>query len=138
VTARPVRIDPDAGLPDLVRRLSDDSRRLVRDEIRLAKLETREAIHAAARGGLWLGVAFGVGIVGLIAMTVALATGLGRLANDNMWAGAMAAGVIELLVGALLINRGVKRFSDPSYTLAETRSELKETVDWAAHARERV
>ena len=137
MTARPVRIDPDAGLPDLVKRLSDDSKRLVRDEIRLAKLETRDAIRTAARGALWLGVALGIGIVALIAGTIALATGIGRIANDNMWVGAVGVGLLELGLGAWLINRGVARFAEPSYTLEETRAEVRETVDWVGRVKDR-
>lgn len=135
MTAGPVRIDPEAGLPDLVKQLADDSKRLVRDEVRLAKLETSEAIHTAGRGSMWLGVAFGIGIVALIAFTVALATGIGRLANGNMWVGAVVTGLLELGVGAWLMTRGIGRFGAPSYTLAETREEMKETVDWLARSR---
>jgi hypothetical protein len=135
VTARPVRTDPDAGLPDLVQQLTADSKRLVKDEILLAKLETREAIHTAARGGLRMAVAFGVGIVAMIAFTIALATGIGRLANDNMWIGAMAAGALELAIGSWLIRRGVGRFTEPSYSMEETRAALKETMTPPRRAR---
>ena len=45
-------IDPDVGIPDLVRRLTDDSRRLVGDEVRLAKLELQESVHTGTRGAL--------------------------------------------------------------------------------------
>ena len=137
MTARPVRIDPDAGLPDLVKQLTTDSKRLVKDEIRLAKLETSEAIHLAGRGALWLGVAFGVGIVAMIAFTIALATGIGRLAGGNMWVGAIAAGALELGVGAWLAMRAVAAFGKPSYTLEETRDEVRETVDWVGRVRDR-
>jgi hypothetical protein len=135
VTARPVHVDPETGLPDLVKRLTDDSKRLVTDEVRLAKLEAREAVKTAGKGVLWLGVAFGVGIVTLIALTIAVATGIGELANGNMWVGALAAGVIEIGLGLWLMKRGVTSFGEPSYTLEESRAALKETVDWAADAR---
>ena len=65
----PTRIDPDAGIPDLFRRLTDDSKRLVSDEVRLAKLEISESVHAGARGALWLALAFGVGVVGMVGFT---------------------------------------------------------------------
>ena len=136
MTARPVRVDPDAGLPELVRQLADDSKRLVRDEVRLAKLETAESIHDAARGGMWLGVAFGVGIVALVALTLAIATGIGQLANGNMWVGALVTGVLEIAIGAWLIQRGIAKFGEPSYSLEETRAEVKETADWVGRVRQ--
>ena len=134
MTARPVRIDPEIGLPDLVQRLTDDSKRLVADEVRLAKLEATEATKTAAKGAMWLGIAFGVGIVMMIALTVALVTGIGQLVG-NMWAGALLTGAIELGIGLWLIKRGVTLFGQPSYTLEETRAELKETVEWVGEPR---
>jgi hypothetical protein len=135
VAANPIQIDPEVGLPDLVKQLAEDSKRLVADEVELAKLETSEAIHAAGKGAMWLGVAFGVGIVALIAFTIALATGIGQLANGNMWVGALAAGLIEVAIGGWLIMRGVGRFGEPSYSLRATREEAKETVEWVGRVR---
>lgn len=137
MTARPPQrqqIDPEVGVPDLIRRLTDDSKRLVSDEVRLAKLELGENVRTGARGALWVAVAFGVGVVTLVALTVLLATGLGRL-TGNYWAGTLITGAIELGLAAWLITRGLKRFGEPSYTLSETRAEVKDTVKWAATQR---
>ena len=136
MAARPVYVDPEIGLPDLVKSLTDDSKRLVKDEVQLAKLEAKEAVKSAAKGALWLGVAFGVGIVMLIALTIAVATGIGQIANGNMWLGALITGVVEIGLGAWLVKRGVTSFGEPSYTLEETRAELKETVEWVGDVRE--
>jgi uncharacterized membrane protein YqjE len=136
VTARPIRSDPDTGIPDLIRRLTDDSKRLVTDEVQLAKLEARDSMHRATRGALWLGLAFGVGVVMLVALTVFVATLIGRLANGHMWIGAIVTGVVELAVGAWLLKRGLATYAEPSYTLAETRGALSDTTHWASTARQ--
>jgi hypothetical protein len=130
-----VHVDPEVGLPDLVKSLTDDSKRLVRDEVQLAKLEAKEAVKTAGKGVLWLGLAFGVGIVMLIALTIALASGIGEIANGNMWLGALITGALEIGLGLWLMKRGVSNFAEPSYTLEETRSEVRETVQWAGEAR---
>ena len=135
MAARPVYVDPEVGLPDLVKRLTDDSKRLVMDEVRLAKLEAKESAKTAGKGILWLGVAFGVGIVMLIALTIALATGIGQVANGNMWVGALVIGLIEIGLGLWLVKKGASSFAEPSYTLEETRAELKETVQWVGEVR---
>ena len=135
MTARPVHIDPEVGLPDLVKRLTDDSKRLVKDEVRLAKIEAAEATKQAGKGALWLGIAFGVGVVMLIALTVAIATGIGQIANGNMWVGALLTGAIEIGVGLWLVKRGMSSFNEPSYTFEETRAEVKETVEWVGDVR---
>ena len=135
MAARPVYIDPEIGLPDLVKQLTNDSKRLVKDEVHLAKLEAKDSVKTAGKGVLWLGVAFGVGIVMLIALTIAIATGIGEIAGGNMWVGALVTGAIEIGLGVWLVKRGVTSFAEPSYTLEETRAELKETVEWVGEAR---
>ena len=136
MTARPVHIDPDVGLPDLVKRLTDDSKRLVKDEVRLAKLEASDAAKSAAKGAMWMGIAFGIGVVMLIALTIAVASGIGELANGNYWLGALLTGAIWIGIGIWLIKRGMHAFTEPSYTFEETRAGLKESVAWVGDARE--
>jgi hypothetical protein len=124
MAANPLHIDPDVGIPDLVRRLSDDGKRLLSDEIRLAKIETTENVKSAGRGGLRLALAFGIGVVAMVAMTLLLVTLIGRLANGHMWVGAIVTGIVELTLAVVMIKKGVKAFGEPSYTLAETRAGL--------------
>ena len=114
-------VDPDAGIPDLISRLGDDSKRLVMDEVHLAKLEMRENLSRAGRGAVRLGIAFGVGVVALVALTLLLATLIGRLAAGHMWIGAVVTGIVELAIAAWLIKRGLSAYAEPSYTLEQTR-----------------
>lgn len=127
-------IDPDAGIPDLIRRLVDDSRRLAGDEVRLAKIELRENVHEATRGGIWLGIAFGAGVIALVGLTVLLTALLGGLLG-NLWAGALVTSVLWLGSAFLLVTRGLKQITEQPFTLPETRAEAKETVDWAKQLR---
>ena len=122
--ASPMRSDPDAGIPDLVRRLTDDGKRLVADEVRLAKIETKENVKRAGRGGIRLAVSFGIGVVALVAMTLVLVTLIGRLASGHMWVGAIVTGILELVVAVVMFKKGFKAFGEPSYTLEQTRAGL--------------
>ena len=135
VTARPIMTDPDTGIPDLIRRLTDDSKRLVTDEVQLAKMETRDSLHRVTKGALWMGLAFGAGVVTLVALTIFLSTLIGRLVNGHMWLGAMITGIVELVAGGLLVKKGISTLAEPSYTLEQSRQALKDTTDWAARAR---
>lgn len=130
MTARPGITNPDTGIPDLIRRLTEDSRRLVTDEVQLARMETTESLHRVARGALWMALAFGAGIVTLVSLTIFLVTLIGRLANGHMWVGALVTGAVELGVGTLLVTRGISAISEPSYTLAQSRAALKDTANW--------
>lgn len=127
--------DPDAGIPDLVRRLTTDSKQLISDEVRLAKLEVGESVKSAAHGTLWLSVAFGVGVVTLVALTVCMVAAIGALASGHMWVGAIATGLIELGIAAWLIKRGLTRFREPSYTFQASRESLQDTKSWIAAQR---
>ena len=127
--------DSDAGIPDLVRRLTDDSKRLLGDEVRLAKLEIGESVRTGARGTLWMAVSFGVGVVTMIAMTVSLVAAIGAIAGGHMWIGAIATGIIEVAAAVWLIRKGLKRFGEPSYTFQASRQALQDTASWVAAER---
>jgi hypothetical protein len=129
------RIDPDTRITDLVGQLASDSKRLVRDEILLGKLEVKDSVRTGARGVLWLSIAFGIAVIALVALTITLVSLIGRLADGHYWVGALVTGTIEVGLGILLVLRGVRRFGEPSYTLGESREELRQTAAWVARER---
>jgi hypothetical protein len=130
-----MHVDPNTGIPDLISRLSDDSKRLVGDEVRLAKLEMRENLKKSSRDALWLAISFGVAVVAIMAFTMFVITLVGRVLNGHMWIGALGVGVIEAGLGYFLIKRGMHAFKDESYSLAVTRESLKDTRVWASNLR---
>lgn len=129
------RIDGDGngrgGFGDLVRQLGNDAKRLVGDEVRLAKAEVKENVHNAARAGMWLGLAAGVGVICVVALTILLTTVIGAVTGDRYWLGALLTGLLELVGAWLLIKGGLAKFKEPSYTLEATREELARTASWA-------
>jgi uncharacterized membrane protein YqjE len=136
VASRPaVPIDPDAGIPDLIRRLVDDSRRLAQNEVRLAKIELRESARDATRGGIWLGIAFGAGVVAVVGLTILLSALLGGLLG-NLWAGTLVTAALWLGSAFLLVTRGLRQIKEQEFTLPETRREAKETVNLLKTVRE--
>ena len=124
----------DLGVPDLIRRLTEDSKRLAGDEVRLAKLELRESLHTSARGALWLALAFGAAVVAMVALTIMLAALLGRMLG-NYWAGTLIVAALDLGAGFLLVTHGLKAVREPSYTFEESREALRETTQWAKQVR---
>ena len=130
-----VMADLDTGIIDLIRRLSDDSKRLVTDEVRLAKIEAKDSLSRATRGVLWLALAFGVSVVMLVAITIFLVTLIGRTVNGHMWVGALVIGVLELGLGGYLIKRGLAAITEPSYSLEASRLALADTANWASSPR---
>jgi hypothetical protein len=130
VPTRALASEPNTTIGELIGRLTDDSKRLVSDEVRLAKLEVGENVKQGAKGAAWMAAAFGVGVVALVALTIFLAAAIGRLVNGNYWVGALVTGLVEVAAGAWLIKRGVGAFGGTSYTLGESREELSNTAAW--------
>ena len=130
-----IPVDPDVGIPDLIKQLGEDSKRLVQDEVTLAKLELNESVRRAGKGAMWLGIAFGVGVVMLVALTLFLTTAIGAAVNHHYWAGALVTGIIELAAASILIKRGMTEFRSPSYSLEATREEARNTARWIARPR---
>jgi ABC-type polysaccharide/polyol phosphate export permease len=127
-------VEPDTGIPDLIRRLGDDSKRLMTNEVQLAKLELKDNFKRGGKGVMWLGIAFGIGVVAMVFLTLTLATLIGRIANGHMWVGAIVTGIIEVVLAVVLIKRGIAAFAAPSYTLQQTRESLKDTQAWVKAA----
>lgn len=125
-------VDPDVGIPDLLRQLGNDSKRLFSDEVKLAKLEMHESISTGAHGAGWLAVAFGIGVVALVAFTIFLSTLLGRLMAGHMWFGVLITGIVELITAAILLKRGLSALREPSYSMEQTRESVAETSHWVA------
>jgi len=109
-------------IPDLVRRLGDDSKHLLNNELRLAKLEMHEAAHEAGAAATSFAVAFGAGVIAVVALTLFIATLIGRIVNGHMWLGAGIAGVIDVAAGAVLLRKGLAEFSEPGRALDELRA----------------
>src|SRR5262245_11899255 len=128
-------VDPDAGIPELIRRLKDDSKRLVSDEVRLLKLEAHDGLRVGGRGAMWIGVAFGVFVVTLVALTFTLVTLIGRLASGHMWVGAIVTGVLELVIAAVVAKRGLHALAEPSYSFEHTRDSIRRLKDEGANGR---
>lgn len=124
-----IRIEPEPTIGDLVARLTDDSKRLVHNEVRLARLETGESIQQAMQGGIRLALAFGIAILALVALSVLLTAVIGSVLIGEAWAGALITGALEIIVGALVLWGGLRVMKRADFTLGESRAELKATVN---------
>ena len=131
---RDVHIEPNATIGDLVSRLGDDGKRLLQDEVQLAKLEIGESVRTAGRGMVWLGVALALSFVGLTALTVGLSALIGSVLTNALWLGTLLTGVLWLVVGGLLVMTGIRTVSSTSYSLPQTRREMALTRDAIANA----
>lgn len=133
-----IRIEPEPTIGDLIGRLTDDSKRLASNEVRLARLEMGESIHHAVQGGIRFALAFGIAILALVALSVLLTAVIGSVLIGKTWAGALITGAIEIIAGALLAWGGVTVMRKADFTLGESRAELKTTVNRLSASASRV
>jgi uncharacterized membrane protein YqjE len=129
VTTQQIRIEPEPTIGDLVGRLTDDSKRLASNEVRLARLEMGESIHHAVQGGIRFALAFGIAILALVALSVLLTALIGSVLIGKEWAGALITGALEIIAGGLLLWGGFRVMKKADFTLGESRAELRTTVN---------
>jgi uncharacterized membrane protein YqjE len=138
--ARPVRTNGDGlggnglsrneSIGELFKRLSADSTHLMRQEINLAKTELKESGTRLGAAASKLGMAVGIAIPGLLALTAFLVIGLGDLI-DNYWAGALIVAVVLLGVAGVMAKRAIANLKEGTIGIPETAGTLREDTQWA-------
>jgi uncharacterized membrane protein YqjE len=120
----------DASIGDLLKRLSQETSTLVRQELELAKAEATEKGKQAGAGAGMLG---GAGVAGLLALGSLTATVI-LVLNHAMadWLAALIVTVIWGAIGAVLAMRGRDRLKEAAPPVPEQTVEtVKEDVRWA-------
>jgi uncharacterized membrane protein YqjE len=116
-------------LGELLGNLTTDVQRLLRAEVELAKVETREELSRVADAGKYVSVALGTAVLAVFLLSFAAAWGLAEI---------MPVGVAFLIVGvvyaAVAVVTGI-RARDRARTVhpvpEQTIETLKEDVQWA-------
>lgn len=134
-TTPAVTPDPaDKSVGDLVRNLSEDLSRLVRDEIRLAQAEVGEK---AKKAGIGIGAFGGAGVVALYGLGVLIAAAvLGLAAAVPAWLAALIVAVVLFVVAAIAALVGRKKLQEaappvPTRAIETTKAdvaEIKESI----------
>ena len=123
----PVRAEPSLG--DLFRQLADDSATLIRQEVALAKTEMRQNVQHAARDASMIAVGGVVAAIGALVLVAFLVMIVGK-ALGAPWAGALAVGLLFVVVGAVLAMRAAKHLKKDTLTPEQTIRSLKEDKQW--------
>lgn len=127
--------DPaDKSVGELVRNLSEDLSRLVRDELRLAQAEVGEK---AKKAGIGIGAFGGAGAVALYGLGVLIAAAvLGLAVAVPAWLAALIVGVVLFLVAGVAALVGRRKLQQagppvPTRAIATTKAdvaEIKESI----------
>ena len=117
------------SLGDLLSELSRETGQLVRKEVELA---TTELTAKARVAGGYVGVAAAGGALahaGLLALIAAIVIGLAELGLAP-WLSALIVGVLTMLIGYVLVNRGLAGLRGTSMKPTQTIETLKEDARW--------
>lgn len=126
----PEAADARPGILQLLRSLSEDVATLVRQEIRLAKLEAGRTAKRVAVDGAWITAGAGIVVVGGLCLVLALALGLGALLN-SYWLGTLITGFLLVAVGVLVAWKGVRDLRAGELGPTRTVETLREDAAWA-------
>jgi uncharacterized membrane protein YqjE len=120
----------DRPTGELLKRLSDETTTLVKQEVELAKAELQEK---GKQAGIGAGMFVGAGLFGLgafAALTAAVIAAL-ELALP-LWLAALIVALVYAAVAAVLALRGKRKVSEAAPPVPEqTKDSIKEDVEWA-------
>jgi len=136
-TSTPAVVERDESLPSLFSRLGDDVVQLFDTKLSLLKVEVKEEVNEYARDGIMIGVGGIIAAIGFALLNVALAFGISTLfANADLSQpakyaiGFVAAGVLYLIIGAIIISTMKNRLAKQSLVPDRTVEELRKDKQW--------
>jgi uncharacterized membrane protein YqjE len=125
------------NLPSLFSRLGDDVMQLFDTKISLLKVELKEEANAYARGGAMIAVGGVIAAIGFALLNVAVACGISVLLASvdisqaaRYAIGFLAAGVLYLIVGGIIVSTMKNRLAKQSLVPDRTVEELRKDKQW--------
>jgi uncharacterized membrane protein YqjE len=119
---------PEASLGQLFSEMTSELSALFRQEVELAKVETRDEAGRAARAGSMLAGAAVAALLAAMLLSFALAWVLDQGINRAL--AFLIVGVLWAIAAAVLLSAGRKRMKAIE-ALPQTRETVKEDVEWA-------
>jgi uncharacterized membrane protein YqjE len=119
----------DEPIGDLLKRLSQDTSTLVKQEMALARAELTEQGKRAGKGAGMLG---GAGVAGLLTLGALTATLIGVLDTAMaFWLAALIVTIVWAAVAGVLALQGRNQIKEATPPAPQTVETVKEDVQWA-------
>jgi hypothetical protein len=119
----------DRSLGDLFSELSRETAQLVRQEVALATTEMTAKARKAAAGAAVAAAGGALVHAGLLVLLAAIVIGLAQV-GVAPWLSAALVAIVTMLVGYLLLNRGLAQLRRTNVVPTQTIETLKETATW--------
>ena len=118
----------ERSVPELVSDVAKDMSTLVRKELELAKIETKEEISRGAKAGGMIGAAGGAAYFALLLLSFGIVFLLDLVMP--LWAAFVLMAVVYGVVAAVLFTQGRTRMKQVNPVPEETVESVKEDVRW--------
>src|ERR687896_2276727 len=120
------------GIAELLRELAEGGTNLVRQEVRLARLEVGEAAIALGKGTAFVALGGVLALLGVLSLLAGIILLIGDqwLPRDLYWLAALIVVVFTGGIAAWLVMRGKKALSPRELMPEETVATLKEDKEW--------
>jgi xanthine/uracil permease len=129
------RTAEERSIAELLGELSHDMGLLVRQEAQLAKTEMHGTLARVATDLVSLATGGVVAMVGGLALTAAIILLLIDPVGLKPWLAALLVGIVMLIIGSLLLRRGIKDLKATDPTPRRTVETIKEDIQWAKEQR---
>jgi len=120
---------PDKSLGELFSEMTSDLSSLVRKEVQLAKVETKEEISKAGKAGAQLGAGGFAGYMAVVLLSFALVYVLDNFLPLEL--AFLIVGAIYGIAAAVLLNKGKQDMKNVKPLPEQTVKTVKEDVEWA-------
>ena len=121
----------EPSLGELFGRLTQDTSRLIRQEVRLASQEMTDKVTTIGKQMGMLAAGGGVAYGGYLFLLGALTYGLISAFGLPIWLSFLIVGAAAVIVGGLLAYKGIDTLKHVELTPHETIDTVKEDIAWA-------
>lgn len=119
----------DRSLQQLWSDMTSEAATLVRKELELAKVETKDSLSRASKAGVMFGATGVVALLALQLLSFAAAWGLAAVLPTGL--AFLVVGVVYVAIAAVLFSQARKRAAEVKLVPEQTVETLKEDVRWA-------
>lgn len=122
---------PPSNEPSLGRLFSDlsnDFTNLVREELRLARVETMEKVSTATRSIVSMAAGGFIAYAGLLALLFMVILLLAEIMP--MWLASAIVGIVAIVIGAIMIMGGRSALSNMTIVPEKTVETIKDDAEW--------
>jgi Putative Actinobacterial Holin-X, holin superfamily III len=119
----------ERSIGDLLAELSRETAHLVRKEVELATTETTAKVRAASVHVATTAAGGALAHAGLLVLLAAIVIGLAQLGVTPWLAAAMVA-IVTMIVGYVLVNRGLAALRGASVVPTQAIQSVKEDAKW--------